>query len=74
MSLNVYTYLCASDMGGGERRVLHVHGDAPSAIIVLWMLFAALAVSAGAVFGRYHYATDALTGWIVAASVWLAAG
>jgi membrane-associated phospholipid phosphatase len=36
------------------------------------MLVAALAVSAGAVYGRYHYALDAITGWIVAVSVWSA--
>jgi membrane-associated phospholipid phosphatase len=34
------------------------------------MLFGAAAVSAGAVFGRYHYALDALAGWLVAVSVW----
>ena len=34
----------------------------------IWM--AAAAVSAGAVFGRYHYAFDVLTGWIVAGIVW----
>jgi len=46
---------------------------APSAIVGL-MLAAALAVSAGAVFGRYHYAVDALAGWAVALGVWLAFG
>jgi len=35
------------------------------------MLFAALAVSAGAVYGRYHYALDAISGWMVALVVWL---
>jgi hypothetical protein len=30
----------------------------------------ALAVSAGAVLGRYHYAADALAGWAVALAVW----
>jgi membrane-associated phospholipid phosphatase len=39
---------------------------------VLWMFFNAAAVSAGAVFGRYHYALDAITGWIVAVVVWWA--
>lgn len=34
------------------------------------MWIAALAVSAGAVFGRYHYAVDAIAGWIVAIAVW----
>jgi membrane-associated phospholipid phosphatase len=40
--------------------------------IFIWMLFNAAAVSAGAVFGRYHYAIDALAGWFVATAVWLA--
>ncbi len=34
------------------------------------MMFAALAVSAGAVYGRYHYAIDVLSGWLVALIVW----
>ena len=43
--------------------------DAPPAIAV-WMAFNALAISAGAVLGRYHYAADALAGAAVAAAVW----
>jgi membrane-associated phospholipid phosphatase len=43
--------------------------DAPPPWIA-WMFFNAAAVSAGAVFGRYHYALDAITGWIVAIVVW----
>jgi hypothetical protein len=39
--------------------------------VFIWMLFNAAAVSAGAVFGRYHYAIDAFAGWLVAVSVWL---
>jgi membrane-associated phospholipid phosphatase len=39
--------------------------------IVATMWVAALLVSAGAVFGRYHYAVDAITGWVVAAAVWV---
>jgi membrane-associated phospholipid phosphatase len=46
---------------------------APAAVFA-WMLFNALAVSAGAVLGRYHYATDAFTGWLVAAAVWAVLG
>ncbi len=34
------------------------------------MLLAAVAVSAGAVYGRYHYAIDALSGWVVVLIVW----
>jgi hypothetical protein len=44
--------------------------DAPLPWVV-WMFFNALAVSAGAVLGRYHYALDAFIGWGVAVVVWL---
>src|SRR5204862_471795 len=40
--------------------------------LVAFMFVAALAVSAGAVFGRYHYAADALAGWAVAVIVYYA--
>jgi membrane-associated phospholipid phosphatase len=40
--------------------------------IVAFMFAAALAVAAGAVLGRYHYALDAFTGWIVAIAVYAA--
>jgi membrane-associated phospholipid phosphatase len=39
--------------------------------IFFWMLVSAAAVSAGAVFGRYHYAIDAVAGWVVAIGVWV---
>ena len=45
--------------------------DTPPAIVA-WMFFNAAAISAGAVFGRYHYALDAIAGWVVAAGVWAA--
>jgi hypothetical protein len=35
------------------------------------MFLIAAAISAGAVFGRYHYAVDAFAGWAVAVVVWL---
>jgi membrane-associated phospholipid phosphatase len=38
--------------------------------VFLCMLVVALAISAGAVLGRYHYAADAIAGWGVAAVVW----
>jgi len=38
--------------------------------LVIGMFFNALAISAGTVLGRYHYAADALAGWAVAAGVW----
>lgn len=40
--------------------------------VVIWMFLNALAISAATVFGRYHYAADALAGWAVAAGVWIA--
>ena len=45
--------------------------DAPL-LVVIWMFFNALAISAGAVLGRYHFALDAFMGWFVAVVVWLA--
>ena len=42
--------------------------------VFVCMLLAALAVSAGAVFGRYHYAADAISGWLVAVVVWMVRG
>jgi membrane-associated phospholipid phosphatase len=39
--------------------------------VVFLMFLAALAVSAGAVLGRYHFLVDALAGWIVAVGVFL---
>jgi membrane-associated phospholipid phosphatase len=45
--------------------------DAPWPLAIA-MGGAALLVSVGAVFGRYHYAADVLGGWAVAFGVWLA--
>jgi hypothetical protein len=39
--------------------------------LAIGMFVAALAISAGAVGGRYHYAADAVLGWLVAVVVWL---
>lgn len=47
--------------------------NAPSAVVA-WMLLNTLAVSMGAVLGRYHYAADAFAGWLVALAVWLTLG
>jgi membrane-associated phospholipid phosphatase len=47
---------------------LLVSGGPPP--VVGWMFVAAAAVSAGTVFGRYHYAADALAGWAVAVLIW----
>jgi hypothetical protein len=45
-----------------------------AAPIAAVMFLCALAISAGAVFGRYHYAADALTGWAVALAVFFSIG
>ena len=45
--------------------------DAP-VLLAGWMFVNAMAISAGATFGRYHFATDILAGWAVALIVWLA--
>jgi membrane-associated phospholipid phosphatase len=50
---------------------LLVIGAGPLAVSALLVM--AVAISAGAVLGRYHYATDAFAGWAVAAIVWLLA-
>jgi membrane-associated phospholipid phosphatase len=42
-------------------------GPAP---VVAGMFAAAAAISAGTLFGRYHYAADVLAGWAVALLVW----
>jgi hypothetical protein len=47
--------------------------NAPSTVVA-WMMFNALAVPTGAVLGRYHYAADAFTGWLVALAVWMILG
>jgi membrane-associated phospholipid phosphatase len=44
--------------------------DAPLPWVV-FMFFSAAAVSAGAVFGRYHYALDVVVGWLAALVVWV---
>ncbi|CAN5864984.1 hypothetical protein BH18ACI5_BH18ACI5_00880 [soil metagenome] len=44
---------------------------APPAILALMVLMTA-AISAGALFGRYHYSIDILSGWIVAVAVFIA--
>jgi membrane-associated phospholipid phosphatase len=43
--------------------------NAPPPVLAA-MIFAALAVSAGAVYGRYHYAIDVVSGWVIALIVW----
>jgi membrane-associated phospholipid phosphatase len=40
--------------------------------VVCAMFLSGLAISAGAVLGRYHYAVDAIAGWLVGVVVWFA--
>lgn len=47
---------------------LMVLGAGPIPVSAMFLM--ALAISAGAVFGRYHYAADALAGWMTALAVW----
>jgi hypothetical protein len=47
--------------------------SAPTPIVIV-MFIAALAVSAGAVLGRYHYLVDAVSGWLVAIAISVALG
>jgi hypothetical protein len=68
MSIRVNT--CPSGHAAEALAAALLVSDA-SAPIVAAMLFAAAAVSAGAVYGRYHYAVDAISGWAVALVVWL---
>lgn len=49
---------------------LLLSGAPPAVTIAVW--FGALAISAGAVLGRYHFALDVLAGWAVALVVWIA--
>jgi membrane-associated phospholipid phosphatase len=56
----------------GLAAALLLTGASPS--IAAWTFVSAVAISAGAVFGRYHYAADAIAGWIVAFIVWSLAG
>lgn len=56
----------------GLAAALLVTGAPLQVVAPMWI--AALAVAAGAVFGRYHYAVDALAGWFVAVIVWSVCG
>ncbi len=66
-SIHVNTFPSGHTAEALAAALLVLHAPLPW---VAWMFFNAAAVSAGAVFGRYHYALDAITGWIVALVVW----
>lgn len=67
-SIHVNTFPSGHAAEAMAAALLVIGAPAP---VVVGMFAAALAVSAGAVFGRYHYALDALAGWAVAAVVWV---
>ena len=66
-STNVNTFPSGHAAEALAVALLTVEAPAP---IVIVMFASALAVSAGAVLGRYHYLADAIAGWMVALLVW----
>ena len=56
-----------------EGLVLALLTSGSPPLLAAWMFFNAAAISAGAVFGRYHYAAAAIAGWAVALLVWMIA-
>jgi hypothetical protein len=68
-SIHVNTFPSGHAAEAFAVALLVVGAPAPLAFA---MFVAALAISLGAVFGRYHYAADAILGWAVALAVWLA--
>jgi membrane-associated phospholipid phosphatase len=67
-SIHVNTFPSGHAAEAAAMALLVVGSPLP---VVLGMGIVALAITAGAVLGRYHYALDALAGWIVALTVWL---
>jgi membrane-associated phospholipid phosphatase len=68
-SIHVNTFPSGHAAEAAAAALLVVGAPVP---VMLLMCCGALAISAGAVLGRYHYALDAAAGWLVAVSVWLA--
>jgi PAP2 superfamily protein len=66
-SINVNTFPSGHAAEALAAALLTIDAPAP---IVAAMFASALAVSAGAVLGRYHYLADAVAGWLVASLVW----
>jgi membrane-associated phospholipid phosphatase len=66
-SIQVNTFPSGHAAEGLAAALLVIGAPLP---VVALMFVAAFAVSAGAVFGRYHYLVDAISGWIVAVAVW----
>jgi len=66
-SIRVNTIPSGHAAEGLAAGLLVIGAPAP---VVAAVFLAGLAVSAGAVLGRYHYAADAISGWMVAVVVW----
>ena len=66
-SIGVNTFPSGHAAEALAAALLLVHAPWP---FFLCMCLVALAISAGAVLGRYHYAADAIVGWAVAVAVW----
>lgn len=67
-SVQVNTFPSGHAAEGLAAALLCLGAPAP---VAGWMFFSTAAISAGAVFGRYHYAADAFAGWLVAMLVYL---
>jgi membrane-associated phospholipid phosphatase len=70
-SINVNTFP-SGHAAEALAAALLVAGAPPAVAVAMWA--AAVAVSAGAVLGRYHYLVDAIAGWLVAVLVFLMIG
>jgi membrane-associated phospholipid phosphatase len=67
-SIHVNTFPSGHAAEGLTAALMVIGAPAP---IVALMFLAAVSISAGAVLGRYHYATDIGAGWVVAIAVYL---
>jgi membrane-associated phospholipid phosphatase len=66
-SIHVNTFPSGHAAEGMAAALLVLGAPLP---FVAAVALAAFAVAAGAVYGRYHYAADAILGWVVAVAVW----
>jgi membrane-associated phospholipid phosphatase len=69
-SASIHVNTCPSGHAAEALVAALLVSSAPAPVFAA-VLFAAAAVSAGAVYGRYHYALDAVSGWMVALGVWV---
>ena len=68
-SASIHVNTCPSGHAAEALVAALLVSSAPAPVFAA-VLFAAAAVSAGAVYGRYHYALDAVSGWAIALVVW----